>query len=64
MWHVHQCGVCCVGMRGWTSACSQYIYEASERTINAMQRSVHVLAEFRRMPAVCNGHAKYAEKGK
>ena len=29
-----------------------------------MQRSVHVLVESRRMPAVCNGHARYAEKGK
>ena len=29
-----------------------------------MQRSVDVLAETRRMLAVCNGHARYAEKGK
>ena len=33
-------------------------------TYGAMQRSVHVLAETRRMSAACDGHVRYAEKGK
>ena len=33
VWHVHRCCVRCASMCGWTSACSQYIYGALERTV-------------------------------
>ena len=59
VWHVHPSMLRVLCKYVWIDVCLQSVHGSSERTV---QCRMHVLAGTRRMSAVCDVHARYAEK--